>query len=242
VSESSRRRAILRRHEARQRRLMLIGGVVAVAVVAIGAVLLLNSGQGGAATGNFVPGNPAPVPYADGKALGQASAPVLVQEFADFQCPYCKLFHDTIQGQLVEQYVASGQVRFEFHHFIVIDGNVGGHESRHAAEASECANEQAKFWNYHAMLYANQGSEGGGSFADNRLVAFADSLGLAEPQFQQCLSSGQYAQTVMADEQMARSLGVNSTPSVFVNGQPVGNPLDYSQVSQAIEAQLAATQ
>jgi len=65
-----------------------------------------------------------------------------------------------VERQLIEQYVATGQVRLEYHHFIVVDGNVGGNESRHAAEASECANEQGRFWDYHAMLFANQEGEG----------------------------------------------------------------------------------
>jgi len=119
---------------------------------------------------------------------------------------------------------------------------VGGSESRRAAEASECANEQGEFWNYHALLFANQQGEGRGAFSDRRLKAFAEALGLDSRQFDACFDSGRYAADVQADEQLARSLGISGTPAVFVNGARVENPLEFAELQARIEAELARSQ
>lgn len=120
----------------------------------------------------------------------------------------------------------------------MVDSIVGGRESRRAAEASECANEQGQFWQYHAMLFANQQGEGLGAFADNRLKAFAEALQLDTSAFNTCFDAGQYASAVRDDEQLGRSMGVQGTPMVFVNGTLVQNPLDFSQIQALIEAAL----
>ncbi len=175
----------------------------------------------------------------NGKTLGLKSAPVVIQEFADFQCPYCGRFHATVEPQLIQQYVNTGKVRFEYHHFIIIDGNVGGTESRQAAEASECANAQGQFWQYRDLLFSHQGGEGSGAFSDPHLLSFAQTLGLNLNDFQQGLSSHQYAAAVQADEQLGQSLGVQGTPTLFINGMPVANPLDFASLQRQIEAALA---
>jgi protein-disulfide isomerase len=176
---------------------------------------------------------------ASGKTLGNASATVVVQEFADFQCPVCKQFQSKIEPQLVTDYVQTGKIRFEYHHYIVIDGNVGGTESRRAAQASECANAQGKFWPFHDILFSNQGSEGSGVFADDNLEGFAKTVGLDTTAFSQCFSNQQYASVVTKDEAKATSLGVHGTPSLFVNGVQVPNPFDYASFKTQIDAALA---
>lgn len=176
---------------------------------------------------------------AQGKTLGNADATVVVQEFADFQCPVCKQFQAKIEPQLVADYVQTGKIRFEYHHYIVIDGNVGGTESRQAAQASECANVQGKFWPFHDLLFSNQGGEGSGAFSDARLEGFAKTVGLDTNAFSQCFSSQQYASVVTKDEAQARSLGIHGTPSLFVNGAPVANPFDYASFKAQIDAALA---
>jgi len=176
---------------------------------------------------------------ADGKTLGTADAPVVVEEFADFQCPICNRFQATIEPQLVADYVQTGKIRFEYHHYIVIDGNVGGNESRQAAEASECANAQGQFWPFHDLLFKNQGGEGSGVFADANLLGFAKTLGLDTNAFAQCFNSNQYASVVTQDEALGSSLGVHGTPTLFVNGVQVANPFDYASFKGQIDAALA---
>jgi protein-disulfide isomerase len=229
-----------RQRRARNNRAFIIGGILGVAILVIGFVALANfKPNTPASTIEIIPGDPATVPYSFGKILGMATAPITIVEFGDYQCPYCNLFHQTMQPQIVEQFVSTGMVRFEFHHYIVVDGNVGGSESRRAAEASECANEQDKFWNFHSAVYANQNGEGEGAFVDSRLTAIAQSVGLDMDPFNTCFSSGKYAQAVRADEQLAASLGVRGTPSVFVNGMRVENPMDFNEIASVVNTAIA---
>jgi protein-disulfide isomerase len=229
-----------RQRQARNNRILIIAGILGAAVLLVGFVVLTNlKPETPASTAEVIPGDTATVPYSFGKALGAATAPIVIQEFGDFQCPFCNLFHQTVQPQIVEQFVSTGIVRFEFHHSIVVDGNVGGSESRRAAEASECANEQNLFWNYHSAVYANQNGEGEGAYADTRLTAIAQTVGLDMTRFNACFSSGKYAQAVKADEQLAASLGVRGTPTVFVNGQRVENPMDFNQIAALVASEQA---
>ncbi len=218
--------------------MIVIGGVVIIAIAAVVVLINLGNRPIPVTANSFVTPVPQTWPQASGKAMGPASAKVVVQEFADFQCPYCKEFHDNILSQVISQYVATGKIRFEYHHFIVIDSNVGGNESRRAAEASECANDQGRFWDYFNMLFTNQGAEGSGAFNDNRLKAFAAALGLNTSQFNSCLDSSSAAQKVAADEALAASHNLSGTPSILVNGVLVQNPLDSTQVKAAIDAAL----
>jgi protein-disulfide isomerase len=225
--------------QAQLQRLLIIGGIFLVAIAAVVFLILQNqTGQSTAAVGTIVPAPTQTWPQANGKTLGPADAKVVVSEFADFQCPYCKEFHDKIIPQIISNYVATGKVRFEYHHFIVIDGNIGGTESRHAAEASECANAQGKFWDYFSLEFANQGQEGGGAYSDSRLKAFAATVGLDTAKFNTCFDSHQFAQKVVADEQLANAHQLNSTPSLLVNNVLVQNPMDFTAVQVAIEAAL----
>jgi protein-disulfide isomerase len=201
-------------------------------------VVLILSNPAPVAEGSYVTVEPKEWPQEDGKALGPADAPVVVQEFSDFQCPYCRQFHDSILNPLIDQYIDSGQVRFEYHHYIVIDGNVGGNESRRSAEASECASEQGRFWDYHDMLFANQQGEGAGGFSDARLRAFAGALDLDTDAFDSCFNARRFSRSVTSDESLGRQLGVTGTPALFVNGVRVANPLNYSQVQTAIDEAL----
>ena len=108
---------------------------------------------------------------AEGKAWGTEGAPVLVQVFSDFQCPFCKRSLDEGERPLMEAYADTGLVRLEFHHYAFI-----GAESVRAAEAAECANEQDMFWPYHDILFLNQRGENQGAFSDLALHNFAVAL------------------------------------------------------------------
>lgn len=123
----------------------------------------------------------------------------------------------------------------------MIDGNVGGDESRRAALASECANEQNQFWPYHDIVFANQQGEGNGAFRDPRLKAFAEKIGLEMTAFNQCFDSSKYASVVEEDEVDGRSQGVTGTPTLFINGARVPQQamLDFNALQQLIDAELA---
>jgi protein-disulfide isomerase len=124
-------------------------------------------------------------------------------------------------------------VRFVFRHLAFI-----GDESRWAAEASECANEQGRFWDYYNRLFEEQTGENVGDFTPENLKRFAADLGLDTDQFNQCLDSGKYQAKVQQEGREAQQLGVRSTPTLFVNGQLIKNGSNYEVLQAAIESAL----
>lgn len=128
----------------------------------------------------------------------------------------------------------SGRVRFVYKHLIVL-----GDESLRAAEASECAAEQGRFWGYHETLFENWAGENKGAFSDRNLSIFADDIGLDTEQFSECLSSRKYLDRISDDIDAARSAGVQSTPTLFVNDQLIGGLQEYEVYRNAIEQELA---
>jgi protein-disulfide isomerase len=203
----------------------LLLGVVAVALVLVAAIALLDQGAAGS--------QPAADADTQDKALGAADAPVLVIEYADYQCPYCKQFADGAEQQLREEYVAGGQVRFVIRNLAFI-----GDESVWAAEAAECAEDQDRFWDYHDKLYAEQRAENSGAFSQENLKQFAAELGLDTASFDSCLDSGKYRDQVRAERNEAQLRQIRSTPSLLVNGQLVENGANYAVLRAAIEAAL----
>jgi protein-disulfide isomerase len=232
----SKREEMRRRRQAqtRQRQLAVIGVIVVLAVAVVGWLIYQNSRP----IGEYVTIPTQEYPLASGKSMGQADAPITILVFSDFQCPFCGVLATSTEEQLIENFVNTGQARLEYRHFIVVDGNVGGSESRDAAEASECAAEQGQFWNYHNFVFGNQQGEGRGAFAERRLKAFAEAIGLDTAAFNACFDSNRYAGAVRTDEALGTQMGVTGTPSVFVNGYRMDNPLDLAEYQRVIEAQL----
>jgi protein-disulfide isomerase len=106
---------------------------------------------------------------------------------------------------------------------------VVGPESSLAAEAAECAAEQGQFFPYHDLLFQNQGPENAGYLTQERLAGFAQQLGLDKGRFTACLNSHKYRETVDQATSEALAIGVRSTPTVFINGRRVRNPLDLDE-------------
>ena len=210
----------------RSRTYALLAAAVILAIVGVGAIILLDRGAGDSQADA---GNPS-----SEKSLGAEDAPVVVVEYSDFQCPYCQQFATGPGQQLREEYVEQGQVRFVYRHFAFI-----GNESLWAAEASECANEQGRFWDYHDKLFAEQAGENQGAFSKDNLRAFAADLGLDTEQFDQCFASGRYQDQVQEDIQDAQRRRLNSTPSILVDGQYLPNGASYPVLQAAVEAALA---
>jgi protein-disulfide isomerase len=155
-----------------------------------------------------------------GTSLGQADAPITVEEYGDFQCPVCGQFARALPS-IEKKYVETGKIRFVFHHMIVISGE----ESIKAAEAAECAGEQDKFWEYYDTLFANQAGElrgaARGVFADANLIKFADQLKLDTAAFTTCLNSDKYRDKIMRDTNEASARGAQGTPTLFINDRKV---------------------
>lgn len=155
-------------------------------------------------------------------SLGNPDAPVTVVEFSDFQCPYCNRFHEIAEPKIIEEYVRNGKVRFVYRDFPFLDGFPGipedQKESHWAAEAARCAGDQGKYWEYHDYLFDHQSGENQGAFTIAKLKSFAVELGLNTGEFNACLDSDKHAAAIEKDKADAQALGVNSTPTTFVNG------------------------
>jgi protein-disulfide isomerase len=189
------------------------------------------------------PGATSALSNADGLSLGEPNALVTIDVFEDFQCPACKYFTESIETLIIQNYVNTGKVRYNFHNYPFIDGAGAGNggESDQAANASMCANEQGKFWDMHAILYANWNGENQGNLSDVRLKAMAQEIGLDTNAFNSCFDTNKYKAEIQADFDAGNTLGVRGTPSVFVNGVKVGQPgkiATYEEISQAVEQAL----
>jgi protein-disulfide isomerase len=102
-----------------------------------------------------------------------------------------------------------------------------------------CANEQGKFWEMHATLYANWTGENQGNLSDRRLQAMAQSIGLDINAFNACFNANKYKADIQADFDKGQKMGVTGTPTVFVNGTQVGQPgqiASYDEIAQAVNA------
>ncbi len=177
-------------------------------------------------------------PTADGLTLGDKSAPARIDVFEDFQCPACVQFSADIEPLVLERLVETGKAYYVFHNYPFLDTNSPAKESRGAANASLCANEQGKFWEYHDVLFANWKGENEGAFSDIHLVEFVNGLELNVEDFQSCVDEKRYADEVQASFENGNAMGVNGTPSVFVNGVMIapGYIPSYDDIAAAVEA------
>lgn len=217
-----------KRAEPTGRRLVL--AVILLAILSAAFMVFVSRRS---ATRAKAPG-PATIAYeglrVQGRALGDASAPVTIVEYSDFQCPYCKVAANTIVAPLKKDYVAAGRVRFQYQPVAIL-----GPESLQAAQAALCAEEQGRFWPYHDRLFASQAGENRGAFNDVTLRRLAADVGLDQTRFNTCLDRGQRRQDVMAINREANTRGVTGTPTFFVNGVKVVGAVPYAQIRRVIE-------
>jgi protein-disulfide isomerase len=228
-----------KKRQQRMNTILGVGGVLVILILILASPTIYNELK---PAGDFVRITPVARPLADGKAMGNPNAPVTIEVFEDFQCPSCKGYTETIEKQLSESsYISGGQVYYVFRQFPFIDSNSITKESHQAANASMCAMEQGRFWDYHDILFTNQSGENQGSFNDKRLQAFAESLGLDMTAFNKCFNANTYSTQIQDDYQIGRNYGVTGTPTVFLNGTLVtpGQVPTYDQLKAAIDAALA---
>jgi protein-disulfide isomerase len=153
------------------------------------------------------------IPSPNGRQLGDTNAPVIVEVFSDFQCPACGLYARDVEPKIIQQYIADGKVLYIYRHYPFI-----GDESIQAANASMCAGEQNRFWEYHALLFANTNGENQGAFNDDHLLAFAKIIPLDMVAFSACFEQKRYQSEIDQDLALGKSKGISAVPSVFVNG------------------------
>lgn len=222
---------------------LLIAGALVVVLVVVLAIFIATSGGSDSdelvglleeASANI------PADLVDGAKIGSADAPVKITAFEDFQCPFCLKFTAEQEGEIIEQFVKTGRVQFDYQHLPIL-----GAESVKAALASQCAADQNKFWQYHNRLFLEQarndqiGNEklNVGRFSDDNLKKFAGEVGLDTAEFNTCFDSSEHLDLITEQQRVARQFGITGTPGFLVNGQPLGagTPSDIDAWRQLVE-------
>ena len=189
-------------------------GLCGVNVLAVAAVAAAGVAAG-VSSAYLLAGEPAgltPSAILEGGSprLGDASAPVTIVEYGDYQCTYCYRFHRDTLPQLME-YVDAGRASIVFQDFAL-----NGEDSVLAAEASRCAGEQGLYWQYHDQLYRNWGGERTGWVTRQALASFASEVGADAVPFERCLDDGTHRQAVLDAYERGGEMGIDATPSFLI--------------------------
>jgi protein-disulfide isomerase len=200
--------------------------VGAVVLILVGVVVLQNQAmQRPVVNSNTI---------SEGLTWGPANAPVTIVEYSNFGCPHCRDFAENQEKQLRQEYEAGGKVRLVFEPF-----SLGSQPPDDAAAAAYCAADQKRFWDYHDVLFSQQGVSAN-PFTPALLKQYAAQLKLDTAKFNQCLDAGTHVAEVHQVALDGQSRGVDSTPTFFVNSQQVLGAVPYDQIKAAVDAQLKA--
>lgn len=234
MSNRQMRRERMRRQAMRSRLITI--GLVVLGAFLVAFVLIYPNIRPAQAV--LMPSNPVHYTEGEGLRLGDPNAPAQIEVFEDFQCSACRQFTLNIAPRVISELVETGKASYTFRHYPFLDRNSVGKESQQAANASMCANEQGKFWEYHEVLFANLNGENRGAFNNRRLVDFANALNLDMDAFRACFNENRYASEIQADFNAGTDMGVRGTPSVFVNGQIIkpGFVPTFEEIAAAVEA------
>jgi protein-disulfide isomerase len=172
------------------------------------------------------PRNEVPIP-ADARVLGPDKAPVTIVEFSDYLCPYCQKAQTVVDEVLARN---QGKVRFVHRDFLL-----GRPRSMAVARAAQCAADQGKFWDYRRDLM-----EAPGDWSDEDLLRRTASLGLDRPSLQSCLSSDRHDKAILQSSEEGKQLGVQSTPTFFINGRRMRGARSAEQFQEIIDSELKA--
>jgi len=162
-----------------------------------------------------------------GATRGPADAPIAIVEFSDFECPYCLRVFPTV-SELLKTY--GDRIRLAYRHYPLPNHP----NARPAAEASACAHEQGKFWQYHDRLFSSPGK-----LSVQDLKQHAAELGLNATAFDACVDTRKYQKDVDTDIAAGEAAGVSGTPAFFINGRPVFGAMPIENFKQIIEEELA---
>ncbi len=201
-------------------------------IVIIGGVLL------------FLKGNPqpdAPSQPVDSASLvregshmtGTKDAKVTVVEFGDYQCPYCASINPAV-AQLIKNYRGNSNVNVVFRNF-PLSQHIN---SQVAAEAAEAAGAQGKFWDMHDKIYEKQADWENSNSALDIFVGYANELGLDVTKFRQDVGSNKFAEIIKADLDDGVKLGVDATPTFFINGQKQAFIANFDELDTKVSAAL----
>lgn len=215
-----------------------LGPVVVIAIVAVLAIIARPSDQ---PAGPAAAGGQEESPFAslarrtpgDPLALGAPDAPVVVIEYADFQCPFCGKHARETTPRLIRDYVDQGLVRIEWRDLPYL-----GEESRAAATAARAAAAQGRFWEFHDALYASQRRVNSGALNDAALRDIATRIGLDLTRFDADRASPGIREAIDRDQREATSMGLTGTPAFSIGDTLIIGAQPYEAFKQAIDEQL----
>lgn len=241
---------------------MIIGGVAAAVVIAIIFILVnrpTSSGieidysdvevaQSGIVAGQGTP--PAdqgddPLAFSTGSTVGDPNAPVTMHVFSDFQCHFCKSFHDETLPQIMDDFVRTGQVKLVYHDFPRLGSNPDiadpnnmeveirdpNNQSSLAAHAAMCAGEQDHYMEMSDRIFANYGGVQTGAYSRANLNRFADDEGLDMDAFNACMDSGRYYAAIAQSVTQGQGQGITATP-MFILDNGSGDPNVIQQTAE----------
>lgn len=198
---------------------IVIGTIVAVLVIAGGFIYMDNRAD------QLPSAIPSQVSAENGYAISfntELTGVPVVDIYEDFQCPVCMQF-EAVNMKYIDSLVTEKKATVRYHILSFI-----GEESVLAANASACANDENKFLAFHNSLYVNQpAAENSGEWSNDRLIAIAKAAGISGKKFESCVNDGRYAGWVAKVAEAGSKSGVNSTPTVFVNGKEIDRNKDY---------------
>jgi len=184
-------------------------------------------------------GQNAPINLTSGSpVLGSASAPITIVEFGDYQCEACYHWYHNTRADIIDNYIETGKVNLVF-----MDLPFLGRDSITAAQATYCADDQGKYWEYHETLYNFQEAIDNGWASKDRLVSFAFNLDMNMDKFNDCMDSSKYAKRVKANYDESQRFGAEATPTFLIispdgNMKKITSAQPYSVFSQVIEPML----
>ncbi len=199
----------------------LINQAVATAVAAV---------PGNTAAAVIDPNQRYDVSVVDQPALGPEDAPIVMVEFGDFHCAFCKRFNDETVAPLLETY--GDKIRFVYRDYPIL-----GPDSLSAALAAGCAADQDAFWQFHDKLFADPSN-----LTRDAFVQYATDLNLNLDTFSTCYDDQQHRDDVVADYNDGQTLGVGGTPTFFINGKIFVGAQPYENFASAIDAELAESE
>ncbi|MDX9991164.1 MAG: thioredoxin domain-containing protein [Anaerolineales bacterium] len=222
-----------KRRKQQQTQRIVIGSIILLGALLVSLALILPSLN----RDSSLAVNLKARPQADFNQMGDPNAPIAIMEFSDYKCGHCGAFVLETEPQLVEEYIKTGKVYFTYRSM-----GAWSPESLLAIEASYCAGDENKFWEFHDLVFLNQTA----TFNNGLMNQFATQLDLDEAAFNACLKSGKYRERANQDGVDGSAKGVQGTPTFFityqVNGEErtrvLGGNYPFSGFQKEIEAAL----
>jgi protein-disulfide isomerase len=212
----------------------LVLGVIVVAVLVVATGMLDQRSVRDLAQPNVA----RPADLVDGRAVGAAGAPVTIDLWEDFQCPACGVFSRVTEPRLLDDYVATGNVRLVYHDMAFL-----GKESIDAAVGARAAEQllgAGGFWRFHDLLFHNQDGENQGAFDRSVLADMAVSLGIERSAFLAALDDPDLIAAVRAETQAGAAAGITSTPTLVINGAMAPGAPNYQALAAYLDGLVAA--